>query len=86
MLNNNAEVGYVQHFNAQIEQEFVDGIVLGLGYQGELGRHLPYSYQFNQGLPGTGVAGLPLAGIGRTASTLAYDNGLTAITTLCKST
>jgi hypothetical protein len=78
MLNSTAEVGYVQHFNAQIEQEFVDGIVLGIGYQGELGRHLPYNYQLNQGLPGTGLAGLPLAGIGRTASTLAYTNGLTS--------
>src|SRR5205823_5731133 len=66
------------HFNAQIEQEFGDGIVLGVGYLGELGRHLPYSYQLNQGLPGTGLTGLPLFASGRTASTTAYDTGLTS--------
>jgi len=76
--NGTFEIPYVQHFNAQLQQEFVDGIVLGLGYQGELGRHLPYHYELNQGLPGSGLAGLPLIGIGRTASTLAYANGLTS--------
>jgi hypothetical protein len=76
LLNNKAEIPYVQHFNAQIQQEFVDGIVLGLEYQGELGRHLPYHYELNQGLPGTGLAGLPLFALGRTASTMAYDYGL----------
>jgi hypothetical protein len=78
LLNNTAEVPYVQQFNAQIQQEFVDGIVLGIGYQGALGRHLPFRYEFNQGLPGSGLAGLPLIGIGRTASTMAYDYGLTS--------
>jgi len=71
-----AVVPFVQHFNAQVEQEFVDGIVLGIGYQGELGLHLPYRYELNQGLPGTGLTGLPLFGTGRTASTTAYDTGL----------
>jgi hypothetical protein len=78
LLNNTAEIPYVQHFNAQLQQEFGDGIVLGIGYQGELGRHLPYHYELNQGLPGTGLAGLPLMGIGRTASTMAYTYGLTS--------
>jgi hypothetical protein len=78
LMNNTAEVPYVQHFNAQLQQEFIDGIVLGIGYQGELGRHLPYHYELNQGLPGTGLAGLPLFGAGRTASTMAYSYGLTS--------
>jgi hypothetical protein len=70
------EIPYVQHFNAQVEQEFVDGIVLSLGYQGELGRHLLYDYELNQGMPGSGLAGLPFAASGRTASTMAYDYGV----------
>jgi len=78
LQNGTATTPYTQQFNAQIQQEFVDGIVLGLGYQGVLGRQLPYSYQMNQGLPGTGLAGLPLISTGRTASTTAYASGLTS--------
>jgi hypothetical protein len=78
LLNTAADVPYVQQFNAQVQQEFVDGIVLGIGYQGALGRHLTYNYQLNQGLPGSGLAGLPLIGTGRTASTLSYGTGLTS--------
>jgi hypothetical protein len=76
MLDSRAQIPMVQHFNAQVQQEFVDGIVFGIGYQGALGRHLPFHYELNQGLPGTGLAGLPFIGVGRTASTLAYDYGV----------
>jgi hypothetical protein len=78
LLNGERVTPYVHQFNAQLQQELVDGIVLGIGYQGVLGRDLPYSYEFNQGLPGTGLAGLPLAAIARTASTMAFDYGLTS--------
>jgi hypothetical protein len=76
LLNGTATNPYTQQFNAQIQQEFVDGLLLGVGYQGVLGRQLPYSYQFNQGLPGTGLLGLPLFSVGRTASTSAFATGL----------
>ena len=78
LLNGTAQVPYLQQYNAQVQHEFWDGIMLGVAYQGEVGRHLPFSYQFNQGLPGTGLLGLPLIGNLRTASTIAYDNGVTS--------
>ena len=73
-----SDTPYVQSFHAQIQQEFYWGTVLSMGYAGALDRHLPYIQQFNAGFPGTGLAGLPLASTGRTASTLLYDNGLTS--------
>ena len=78
LLNSQAEIPSVQHFNAQVQQEFREGLMLGVAYQGTLGRHLPFHYQMNQGLPGSGLLGLPLIGMGRTASTIAYDYGLTS--------
>ena len=70
------EIPYVQTMNLQVQQELTEGMVFGLGYVGELGRHLPYHYELNQGLPGTGLAGLPFARFGRTASTMFYSNGV----------
>jgi hypothetical protein len=78
MLTTRGEIPMVQHYNVGIQQEFGDGLMLGLAYQGNASRHLPFFYQLNQGLPGTGLAGLPFANIGRTASTFGYDNGLNA--------
>jgi hypothetical protein len=72
----NAVTPYVQEFNFQIQQEFMDGIVLAAAYQGALGRKLPFSFEGNQGLPGTGVLGLPLIGNGRIASTPFFQTGL----------
>jgi len=76
LLTDRRETPTVQQFNAQVQQEFGDGVVLGAGYQGALGRHLPFHYQFNQGVPGSGLIGLPLLGTGRTANTLAYAYGV----------
>jgi len=74
----NLPTPYVQTFNAQIQQEFNRGMVLSLGYVGALDRHLSYSTELNAALPGMGVTGLPYYAMGRTASTLLYDNGLTS--------
>jgi hypothetical protein len=61
-----------------LQQDFYWGTTLAVGYVGALGRNLPYSQELNAALPGTGVAGLPYASIGRTASTLFYDTGMTS--------
>jgi len=78
VISNNLPTPYVQTFSAQLQQEFNRGLVLSLGYVGALDRHLPYSQELNAALPGAGVAGLPFFSMGRTASTLYYDNGLTS--------
>ncbi|MFB3825636.1 MAG: carboxypeptidase regulatory-like domain-containing protein [Bryobacteraceae bacterium] len=67
---------YVQSFSVQVQREIVPTLVGNLGYVASLGRQLPYTQELNAGLPGMGIAGLPLAGFGRTASTLLYDNGV----------
>ncbi|HLK49463.1 MAG TPA: TonB-dependent receptor [Bryobacteraceae bacterium] len=69
---------YLQTFNLQIQQDFYYGTVLSLGYVGALGRHLQGIEELNAALPGTGVAGLPFSNIGRTGSTLLYNDGLTS--------
>jgi hypothetical protein len=69
---------YVHSFNAQIQQEFYWGTVLQLGYVGALGRHLMAAEELNAAVPGAGTAGLPYFGLGRTASTIGFDNGLTS--------
>jgi len=74
----NTTTPYVQNFTAQVQQEFYWGTVLSAGYVGALGRHVLGITELNAAFPGTGMAGLPFASIGRTGSTLSYDNGLTS--------
>jgi len=69
---------YVQKFSLEVQQEFYWGTVLSAGYTGALGRHLLGISELNAALPGTGLAGLPLAGMGRTGSALSYSDGLTS--------
>jgi hypothetical protein len=69
---------YVQTFSLQLQRDFYYGTMLSLGYVGALDRHLPFEQELNAALPGTGAAGLPFASMGRTSSTLLYDNGLTS--------
>lgn len=69
---------YTQNFSLQVQQEVLPGSVLSVGYVGVLGRQLPYTQELNAALPGTGTAGLPLIGFGRTASTTLYTTGLTS--------
>jgi hypothetical protein len=73
-----SDTPYVESFNAQLQQEFYWGTVLSLGYVGAYDRHLPYVQELNAGLPGTGVAGLPFASMGRTETTPFFGNGLTS--------
>jgi len=68
---------YIQTFSLQVQREFFAGMMLSAGYVGTVGRHLPYMEELNAALPGTGVAGLPYAGLGRTGTTLLSDNALT---------
>jgi hypothetical protein len=68
---------YVQSFSFQVQQELMASTVLSLGYVGTLGRHLPFNEELNAAAVGTGVAGLPFAPFGRTASTMFFDNALT---------
>jgi hypothetical protein len=71
------ETPYVHSFNAQIQQEFYWGTVLSGAYVGALGRQLPFIQELNAARAGAGTAGLPFLALGRTASTLAFDQGLT---------
>lgn len=73
----NLQTPYIQSFSTQLQQEFYWGTVLSVGYVGTLGRELPFIEQLNGALPGTGLAGLPYASLGRTGSTLSFDNALT---------
>jgi hypothetical protein len=68
---------YVHNFSFQVQQEFIAGTVLSVGYTGTLGRHLPFFEELNAAAAGAGVAGLPFAGFGRTASTEFFDTALT---------
>jgi hypothetical protein len=67
---------YVQTFSLQVQQEFMASTFLAIGYQGALGRHLPFFENLNAAAAGAGVAGLPFANFGRTASTQLFDNSL----------
>jgi hypothetical protein len=67
---------YVQTFSFQLQQEFMSSTFLGIGYQGALGRHLPFNENLNAAAAGAGVAGLPFAAFGRTAGTQLFDNSL----------
>ena len=77
---NNMRTPYVQNFDFLIQQDLgYHGLVLGVGYVGNLGRELPYSLETNAAAPGTGVIGQPLnAKFGRTASTIETMTGLTS--------
>lgn len=68
---------YIQSFSTEIQQEFYGGTVLEFGYVGTLGREMPYIQELNASMPGTGLAGLPFYAMGRTASTLFFNDALT---------
>jgi len=76
VLPRNNPTPYIQSYSTEVQQEFYWGTVLSAGYVGNVGRHLPFNEQLNAALPGTGILGLPFLGLGRTASTLLFDNGI----------
>jgi hypothetical protein len=78
VLPTRIDTPYVESYNVQIQQEFYWGTVLQLGYVGALDRHLSGAEELNAAMPGTGAAGLPFFGMGRTASTIGFNNGLTS--------
>jgi hypothetical protein len=78
VIPHNLQTPYLQTFNLQLQQDFYWGTVLSVGYIGVLGRQLPGIEELNAAAPGAGVAGLPFASLGRTASTLLYDQFLTS--------
>jgi hypothetical protein len=70
------ETPYVQSFSFEIQQEFMQNMMLRVGYLGTLGRQLPYTQELNASQPAEGLIGLPYFAMGRTASTLLYGTGL----------
>jgi hypothetical protein len=69
---------YVETYSLQVQRDFYYGTVLSVGYVGNIDRHLPGIYPLNVAYPGTGIAGLPYAYLGQTASVEGFDNGLTS--------
>jgi outer membrane receptor protein involved in Fe transport len=73
VLNPNSKRGYVQSFNATIEQEF-HGFVGEISYVGTLGTRLPGTLNLNAAGPGAATADRPFAKqFGRTADVLYND-------------
>lgn len=57
--------GYAQQFNFQIQQALPKDLVFKIGYVGNLGRDLDYTYDINQPVPGPGAPGPRRPLIGR---------------------
>lgn len=66
---------YFQTYSAMVQGDLGNGFLMDIGYVGNVGRQLPYRTPLI-GQPGSGVAGLPIAG--RTALTTTFDTGLTS--------
>lgn len=66
---------YVQTYSAMVQADVGAGIMLDVGYVGNIGRKMPYSLATNIALPGAGLAGLPGAAFNRTAQTTLRGNG-----------
>ena len=78
ILTQNFQQPYVQSFSLGVQQDFYYGTMLSVAYVGALGRNLPFTEEANAGLPGTGLLGLPFIGLGRTATTPFYNQGVTS--------
>jgi hypothetical protein len=66
---------YVQFYNFGIQRDLTHNILAEVAYVGNLSRDLPYTWNTNAALPGTGLAGLPYAPFGRTADTFLRGTG-----------
>lgn len=74
--------GYAQQFNLQVQQQLPKDLVFKIGYVGNLGRRLDYTYDVNQPNPGPGAPGprRPLIGIAPNVVGVTYNvfDGLSA--------
>lgn len=62
-LDTNYQVGYLENYNFDVQQELPSHILLDVAYTGNVARHLPESMDTNQPLPGAYVtAGIANAG------------------------
>uniref|UniRef100_Q022W3 Cna B domain protein n=1 Tax=Solibacter usitatus (strain Ellin6076) TaxID=234267 RepID=Q022W3_SOLUE len=69
----NQNTPYVQTYSGMLQGDLGNGFLLDIGYVGNVGRQLPY-FVSDTGQPGTGLAGLPIAG--RTALNTTFGTGL----------
>lgn len=76
--NNLTRNPYVQSYYFMVEQSAPWGFLMNAGYVGNITRELPYMTNVNAALPGTGLAGLPYAGVGVSTPVYLEGNGLTS--------
>jgi len=69
---------YVEFYNLGVQRDMTHNILAEVSYVGNLSRHLPFTQDTNSALPGTGAAGLPYIGFGRTAPTFLRGTGYTS--------
>lgn len=67
--------GYAQQFNFQVQQALPKDLVFKIGYVGNLGRDLDYTYDINQPVPGPGAPGprRPLIGLAPNVVGVTYN-------------
>jgi hypothetical protein len=71
-----SQTPYVQSFSAMMQGDLGNGFLLDIGYQGNLGRQLPYQRSLNAAAPGSGLAGFPFSSLNRSAPLYARGTGL----------
>ncbi len=71
-----SQTPYAQTYNFMIQSDLGNGILLDLGYVGNLGRQLPYSRGLNIARPGLGATALPFSQFSRTAALSGRGTGL----------
>jgi len=71
--------GYIQSYNFTIERQFPGAFIVSAAFVGTATTHQFADHELNAGAPGSGTAGLPLAGpLGRRVSTLFEDGWLSS--------
>lgn len=77
-VNSHGNTPYVQQYYFMVQQGLPMGFVIDASYVGNTGRRLPFLNNINVAAPGTGLAGLPFAGVGQTAPVIEAGSGLTS--------
>src|SRR5262249_50153771 len=71
--------GYIQSYNFTVERQLPGSFIVSAAYVGTGTTHQFVDHEMNAGFPGSGTAGLPLAGtLGRRVSTLFEDGWLSS--------